>query len=148
MILFPKKKLDEFNEWKRRLILEVKEKLHYLFWKMGYNLKYIKRSLEDKDNPKFHVKIYDTIYKQTFTKDIICSKLEYFDRLKSVIGVSNIGDGKEELDTKIQSVKDMLDSKMKTLFEIRSSSITSVKALLGVLNKVFNEFGFMIKTMQ
>ena len=37
---------------------------------------------------------------------------------------------------------------MKTLFEIRSSSIKSVKALLGVLNKVFNEFGFMIKTMQ
>ena len=71
-----------------------------------------------------------------------------FRSLKSVIGVSNIGDGKEELDTKIQSVKDMLDNKMKTLFEIRSSSIKSVKALLGVLNKVFNEFGFMIKTMQ
>jgi len=131
-------------------MLEVKERLFYLFWKMGYNLKYIKKSLEDKENPKFQVKIYDTIYKQTFTKDIICSKLEYFDKLKMVIGINNIGDGKSsnELEDKMQRVHDMIDNKMKTLFEIRSNNIRSIKALLGILNKVFNNFGFMIKTIQ
>lgn len=131
-------------------ILNVKDKLYNLFWKMGYNLKYCKKSLEDNMNSKFHVNIYDTIYKQSFTKDIIINKLEYFYKLKSLIGFINIGDSKsnEELEIKIPSVKEIINNRFKTLFEIRNCNIKSVKALLCMLNKVYNCFGFEVKRFQ
>jgi hypothetical protein len=142
-----KRNLEEISKIMNVHMLDVKEKLHYLFWKMGYNLRYIKSSGEEVENSKFHVKIYDTIYKKSFSKDIICSKLEYLERLKNVIGVNRLGDvkSKEELESKIGMVRVMLDNKMRTLFEIRSVNVKSVKALLGVLNKVFNEFGLEVR---
>lgn len=42
----------------------------------------------------------------------------------------------------------MINNKFKTLFELRNYNIKSVKALLCILNKVYNCFGFEIRRFQ
>ena len=123
----------------------VKSDISSLFYKIGYNVKYI---ISNKPKNEMLVKVYNTIYKKDFTRDMINNKLSYLYKIQDILDIKefNTCRTKEELESKRPDIEKLLkDNSFKTVFEIRSNNIKTIKSLLGMLNTVLNNFGLEIK---
>lgn len=148
-----KKNLANINKVLNVMPYEIYDSLRYLFWKMGYDIAYMKtdENQVSRNKHKFILEIYNTIFKKEFTKKSIYDKLRYVARMKNILELDQLGDSKrkEELETKMPQINELVkDNVFKTLFGIRNNGIKSIKALLGIVNIVFNDFGLEIKSFQ
>ena len=131
-------------------VYNVKEALKSLFWKMGYNMKYMKKY--DSGNKKlFCLDVHNTIYKSSFNREIITSKLKYVDNIMNELDmrIINAVKSKEAMESKMNDIKTIVNNnEFKVLYNVRNTNIKTLKGMLGILNTVLNSFGLEIKMIQ
>ena len=131
-------------------VYDVKHALKLLFWKMGYNLEYMKKY--NSGNKKlFCIGIHNTIYKNSFNREIITSKLKYVDSIMNELDMKiiNAVKSKEEIESKMSVIKDIVNNNnFRVLYNIRNTNIKSLKGMLGILNTVMDNFGLEVKMIK
>ena len=151
-----KKKIIKDNVRKLCKLLEVDEydikyAVRALFWKMGYNLSYMKSSSSSGNKKYFCLGVHNTMYKNSFNRDIIKSKLKYADMVMSELDMKivNAVKSKEEMESKMSVIKDIVNNNdFRVLYNVRNTNIKSLRGMLGILNTVMNNFGMEIKMNQ
>ena len=129
---------------------DVKYALKTLFWKMGYNLEYMK-SYNSGNKKLFCLGVHNTMYKNSFNREIITLKLKYVDMIMNDLDMKivNAVKSKEEMESKINVVKDIINNNnFRVLYNVRNTHIKSLKGMLGILNTVMNSFGMEVKMYQ
>jgi len=155
-----KEKLDKNNIIKDNIrkiskllevdVYNVKYALNSLFWKMGYNLEYMK-SYNNGNKNLFCIGVHNTIYKNSFNREIIKSKLKYVDSIMNELDMKiiNAVKSKEEIESKMSVIKDIVNTNdFRVLYNTKGSNIKSMIGMLRILNTVMNCFGLEVKMIQ
>ena len=91
--------------------------------------------------------MHDTIFKKSFSKDIIISRIEYLNKIKSIfkleLGKSILKEDLEKGTKKLENIVN--ESKFKVLFNIRNCNVKTIRSMMGIINTVFDCFGFELK---